>query len=283
MEVVRLRGLFALSEEELRKVQLEELDILKYVANICEENGIDYFLDWGTLLGAVRHKGFIPWDNDIDIGMLRENYDKFCEVFPKVADENYVLQNWYTDDNWPVSYAKIRKKNTVFITNYVENCQNKELCGFDIDVFVYDDIKNDARIVYRTNMRLKFIQCLNFMKAKYRPWYRLDKFVLLKRIMYIPYQIFAFFQKREKLIREYEKIVHSFSGEKHVFCHAGTYDIQVFSKSDFCELTELEFEGVKFKCPKKFDEILSIQYGDYHQLPTQDVQEQRCFAKEICF
>lgn len=94
---------------ELRK---EQIAILDEIVRICNDNGIKYFLDYGTLLGAVRHKGYIPWDDDIDIGMLRSDYEKFIKSYPSDKNNKYFVQTLETDPNYWHSYARIRKKNT---------------------------------------------------------------------------------------------------------------------------------------------------------------------------
>ena len=80
-----------ISNKDLRKAQLLMLKILKEVHKICEENNIKYFLSDGTLIGAIRHQGFIPWDDDLDIGMLREDYEKFCKIAPQILSENFIF------------------------------------------------------------------------------------------------------------------------------------------------------------------------------------------------
>ena len=89
-----------MERELLRKVQLTQLEIAKEIRRVCEENDIPYFLTCGTLLGAVRHQGFIPWDDDMDVGMLRENYEKFCRIAPEKLKPEYCWQTWYTDPNY---------------------------------------------------------------------------------------------------------------------------------------------------------------------------------------
>ncbi len=278
-----MEKLHLLTDEEFRKVQLEELEILKYVTNFCKRNNISYFLDWGTLLGAVRHHGFIPWDNDIDIGMLRKDYEKFCDSFVKEGNEDYVLQNWHTDKNWPLSYSKVRKKNTIYITNHVENNQNEDFCGFDIDVFVYDDISEDSRALIEMNRGLKKIQRILLMKAGYRPWYLGDRYSVLKRLFYLPFQFLSLFYSKENLIHLYEDKAKTYAGENGVFCHAGTYNIQLFEKDVLSDLGEFAFEGEVFNGPKDYDKILSLQYGDYMELPPLEARKQRSYALKVLF
>lgn len=99
-----------MDNEILRKVQLAQLDMAKEVKRICNKYNINYFMDSGTLLGAVRHKGFIPWDDDLDFGMLREDYEKFLKVAPTELNSKYFLQTWKNDDGFPYGFSKIRKK-----------------------------------------------------------------------------------------------------------------------------------------------------------------------------
>lgn len=103
------------TNEEIRSVQLVELKILLEIDRICKEHSIEYFLTSGSVLGAVRHGGFIPWDDDIDIGMSRENYDRFIEIAPHALRQPYVLQTYNTDRYSPILYAKIKNTDTVFL------------------------------------------------------------------------------------------------------------------------------------------------------------------------
>ena len=97
--------------DELKKIQL---DILVFIDDFCEKNNINYWIDCGTLLGAVRHKGYIPWDDDIDIGMLREDYDKFMKIFNNCCNNSkYKFISYETDKNWPFPFGKVLDITTV--------------------------------------------------------------------------------------------------------------------------------------------------------------------------
>lgn len=102
--------------EDLKRVQRIELEILEEVIRVCNENNINYFLEAGTLLGAMRHSGFIPWDDDIDIGMLRSDYDKFMEIAPNKLTNGFTLQHFSNDKKTKLS---IRKNNSITLECYL--------------------------------------------------------------------------------------------------------------------------------------------------------------------
>lgn len=124
----------------LRKVQLEQLCIAKEIKRVCDENGIQYFLDAGTLLGAVRHHGFIPWDDDLDIGMKRDEYERFCKIAPKALHKEFYWQEWRNDKEYALPFGKVRKRNTIYIE---ERSHILTENGFYVDVFPYDYAPTD--------------------------------------------------------------------------------------------------------------------------------------------
>ena len=113
-----------------------ELDILKAFIDVCKKNSLNYYLLGGSCLGAVRHHGIIPWDDDIDVGLLRADYNKFMEVGQKYLPEHYFLQNYRTDPEYYVNFAKIRDSRTTFIESSLKNLHINH--GVYIDVFPLD-------------------------------------------------------------------------------------------------------------------------------------------------
>lgn len=131
-------------EMNLRKLQLAELEILKDFIRVCNELKLTYFLDSGTLLGCIRHEGFIPWDDDIDVSMPREDYEIFLEKGQALLKREYFLQSYKTEPNYTLNFAKIRNSNTTFIESSVKDLNINH--GIFIDIFPIDGYKPDRKI-----------------------------------------------------------------------------------------------------------------------------------------
>ena len=127
--------------EVLRRLQLVLLDMLKDIDSVCRENGIEYFLDAGTCLGAIRHDGFIPWDDDVDLGMRRADYERFLEIAPAALGEGYVVAHPKSDKRVAGMFAKVWRKGTVFSTR--ETVEAGLPQGIFVDIFPYDGVHAD--------------------------------------------------------------------------------------------------------------------------------------------
>jgi lipopolysaccharide cholinephosphotransferase len=137
---------------DLERLQRHQLQVALHVRNLCERHGIRYFLVAGTLLGAVRHQGFIPWDDDLDIGMLREDYDRFIELAQNELPEDYFVQTYMSDPFMPLPYAKIRVNGTVLREVASRDCQWHS--GIFIDIFPFDGVPANqmVRVVHKWSL-----------------------------------------------------------------------------------------------------------------------------------
>lgn len=264
----------------LRKVQMVLLEIAKEIKRVCDENNIKYFLDSGTLLGAIRHKGFIPWDDDLDIGMMREDYEKFCNIAPKCLNENYFLQTWKNDTYYGLPFAKVRKKNTV----YVENKASKRAKnGFYVDVFPYDYAPESFDEKEAILERLANLERLILMKCLYEPWNEADRINLFKRIGYIPYQIFGIFKEKSDLIQQYEALAKSVSKSSEIYLQFGSSKGFLVPYKAFGDGIAYTFEDDTFRIPEDYDLYLTSMYGDYMTLPPVEERENRHQIIDIKF
>lgn len=261
----------------LRDAQNKMVEILKAVHEVCEKHGIKYFLDAGTLIGAVRHKGFIPWDDDLDIGMLREDYIKFLSIAKQELPEYLFLQTFENDKYYDIYQVpcKIRYNDTLFIQKDI--AENPKMHnGIYIDVLPYDTLPK-KRWVY--NLQRKISN--NILKAFVRMREIPDKLTLKNKITHTFYKIVVTILKdkgREKIFN----MLISWNDKNSPYMAYGVdtpWSEYIYNKKDFFELSKLEFEGGEFYAPNNPDAILTRLYGDYMTLPKEE--ERQWHAKLI--
>lgn len=261
-----------MEQEVLKKVQPILLDMVKEIKRVCDENGIRYFLYRGTFLGAVRHKGFIPWDDDMDIGMLRADYEKFCRIAPEKLSPDYCFQNWYTDADYAHPFGKVRKRNTVYIE---AKCRPLPENGFYIDIYPLDFAPEDPGQRGILAKKLLHLYRLKLMKSRYTPWMEGNTILWKKRIGYLLYQTAALFISQRKLIEIYEDLIASVPQSNVLYEQSALPKAYYFDRSWCEELAEYPFEDDVFQGPAQYDAFLSSLYGDYMTLPPEDKRENR--------
>jgi lipopolysaccharide cholinephosphotransferase len=252
--------------DTLRHVQLVQLDILKVIHSVCMENNIAYTLWGGTLLGAVRHKGFIPWDDDLDIALLRKDYEKLIALLKSTPIEGYYLHNMETDAHCVIPYAKYRAENTAYIETSLKDSKMRK--GIFIDIFPLDKIKNPGSL--ESNMRrwvCKFIFHGIARKEKGR-WERKGikkaEILLSAVIGWFPKKTLSYIQKK-LAFRENKKWNHRAS----IYSPNCKTERTYLSEDEFNHLTELEFENAQFCAIPHWDALLTRLYGNYTALPPE--------------
>lgn len=268
-----------MDQSTLRKVQLVQLEIAKEVKRICDENDIMYWLDSGTLLGAVRHKGFIPWDDDLDMGMKREDYEKFLKIAKTQLRSEYYLQEWESDKGYAFPFAKIRKNGTTYIEN--KNSKMNTHNGVYIDIFPYD--------VYGDNnagqgVPLKMLKLLIQNKCGVRSWVESGSVNYRKLLGQFPFMVFSSFVSKGKIIKRYNKLAMTYNNEKKEFYFPqgiSNYGKWTIPSECFGSFIEIPFEDDYFKVPKEYDLYLRKAYGDYMQLPPVEKRENRHQILEV--
>jgi len=269
-----------MKKELLRRVQLEQLEILKEIDRVCTEHNIMYFLDSGTLIGAVRHKGFIPWDDDIDIGMLREEYEKFSAIAKESLGSDYIWQTWRNDSSYALPFGKVRRKNTVFIE---EKGASEGECGFYVDVFPFDNAPSDNVQRKRLVKKRVFLARSLLMKHNYSPWIINGKTDVKKRIGYFLYQICSLFYSHKRIVKKYEMIVSAVPNSDEVYENIGKTNTHYYKKEWFSSVKKTKFEDGMFSIPSGTHERLTEEYGNYMKLPPEDKRENRHSVIKIKF
>ena len=261
------------------------LEIAKEYRRVCEHLGLQYFLDSGTLLGAVRHKGFIPWDDDLDVGMMRREYDVFIEKAPEILDSNFFLQTWFSDGGYGFAFAKLRMKNTVYREKVSENANICE--GLFIDIFPYDTFPLSCIDRFVQGAQYYCLKRSILIKSGYTPWKstknNLKQF--LKRVGYVPLMAYSGMHSKKELISKYTGMCTRFNGRETGLLYeqagAANYGKWVIPADCFKSYLKLEFEGELFFVPGNYDKYLKTVYGDYMVLPPEHERHDRHQIVEV--
>lgn len=242
--------------EELKEIQLQ---ILKHTASFCDSHGINYWIDCGTLLGAVRHKGYIPWDDDIDVGMLRADYDKMIKLF-NLENDRYFFACYETKKDFYFPFGKVFDTTTIL---YEPDENGFKLC-VNIDIFVYDNAPSNQKALKRQFDRRDLYRRL----FDYQHYSNFANVSLIKKIggkaiktilgvFPQDYFIKKMIENCKKYSSEATDEVGNFSSYSRLHCN----------KRIFSSFVNLEFENSMFKAPIGYDEWLRSFYSDYMQLP----------------
>jgi lipopolysaccharide cholinephosphotransferase len=249
-----------LNQGDLRRKQLL---ILEALAQYCQAHGIRYFLYCGTLLGALRHQGYIPWDDDIDVGMLRPDYERFCQI---ASDSHqvggYSLRNLQLDSEFPWPFSKLSDDST----RVVDDLRVPLTIGINIDIFPLDGWPNSAFLTYVHRVRLRVYGLLLSAKiypgrpsrSRYRKWAR----SVLQRVIN-PLSVGSLAGGLSQVASQY-----SVNESKYFGLTAWAHQ-ERFSNTAFSSFTELSFEGVNYPVPVGYCEVLKAKYGDYMRLPAE--------------
>lgn len=256
-----------------RLAQLAELDLLLELKRICYKNNISYFLVGESLIGAVRHKGFIPWDDDVDVGMLRSNYENFVIACKNELDEVYELCDWYTDKFSPHPFLKLRIKGSHYVEKMSQNTKMND--GIYIDVFPYDNAPDDKwgkKVQGNSVYALKKILLLRYD-------FSINDSSGIKSLFYYALTIISkiFSPNKCKRILHEVMIKYNSSTSNFIVSLAGSYSYkkELKDRNLVLNTVEHEFEGYVFSIPKGYHEFLRSVYGDYMKLPPVEEQISR--------
>lgn len=253
-------ALTSVTGKNLKELQACELEILKDFIKVCNKLNLSYYLCGGTCLGCIRHQGFIPWDDDIDVCMPRKDYDTFIKKAQPLLKKSYFLQTYETDPEYTMGYAKIRDTNTTFVES---SCRKQNINhGVFIDIFQLDNYEPNAKIKNLVNEKLLLLNRIKISRS-----YSVKSKNILKNIIpCLPYSktsIQKNNRKNDNIAKTYIK-----TNTNYYKIYHGPNDKGVFySKSLFGKPKEKLFEGIKVNVPEKYHEYLTQFYGNYMQLP----------------
>ncbi len=235
------------------------LELLKEFDRVCKKHDIPYVLFCGTALGAVRHKGFIPWDDDLDVSMLRSDYERFLKIAPAELYEKYYLQAEFSK-HWPMKFSKLRKNNTTYLEKFHPK-DKKMHQGIYIDIFPCDNAYDNEFMRKLQFYASRIVTASSLYKRGYETDNKLKKMFMAccSLIPVKPFHRFAMGPRKKET-----QYVQTF-----LSC-TSRYKKGIYKRSWFTETTELDFEDMKAPVAAQYDELLTTLYGDYMKLPSEE-------------
>ena len=249
-----------MQELTLPEIKQIQLDILIKFSSFCHDNNLKYYLAYGSLIGSVRHHGYIPWDDDIDVIMPRPDYERFLRIF---RDDQYKIISPYNNRNCPIPYAKLYDDDTFII----EHTDIKYSIGLNIDIFVLDGVpesmKETKRHIRRCSFWLDVIDVKKISLNSKRSFLRNVALAFMKGLVApLPF---------DKCMTRLVTLTKKYSYDTSSFCSDLSYTSALhLKKNTFGEGCEGLFEGRVFTLPADYDSWLKGVYGDYMQLPPEE-------------
>lgn len=246
---------------ELKKIWAIELDLLREFKRVCDKYNLTYYAYAGTLLGAVRHKGFIPWDDDIDVCMPRRDYDLLTKVYADEFKTPYFMQTPYTDSEYSFSFAKIRNVNTCFAAEaFIESPMNQ---GVFLDIFPLDDSSIDGLFDRREKIMAILKKCSAFM-SRNNKYIHNKHSAFAKELSFNKGDNIELYEKIQSVPLENKSNLDSLAVE---VCTIYSSEKNLWPKEYYKDSMEVPFCNTTIRVPKEYDKVLSVMYKDYMEFP----------------
>lgn len=256
-----IREGYNLTDEELRQVQEIQRELISEVKRICKKYRIHFNMVGGTMLGAIRHKGYIPWDDDADIGFLRAEYEKFREACKRELDhDKYYMQDLRDTEGYRWGYGKLRRKDTEFIRLGQEFMPYEQ--GISIDLMPFDNVPD--QIIAR---RIHFFRCFLYRKFFWSEvGSRVEKNIWIKAI----YKIMRLIPS-SVIVKSYQRFIDSGQKRKTQLVRILTFPtpkgIYGYERKWYTDITEYQFNDIILPGAHDYDGYLHVKYGNYMELP----------------
>ncbi len=247
----------------LERLHLVQLEMIDEIDRLCNKYDISYWLDSGSALGAIRHEGFIPWDDDVDIGMPRADYNRFVAIAKKEMSADYVVQDNDVEPRYNNFHIKVRKINTIFPQTYNSEYKYR---GIQLDVFPFDYVPDDSKKTIRQCKRIqkyrKFCDRACWMGVLQNPIKRLAQRV----IKIVPTSVYRSI---------FERLCQKYNDTPTGYLTSHTYRMQrekirIFKTDDMVPTKRVKFEDREYCIMNNPDEYLKTMYGDYMSLPPEE-------------
>ena len=252
--------------QTVREVQGKILDTMRYIDKLCRDNGIVYYIMGGTALGAVRHGGFIPWDDDLDIFMTPTEYEKFKNVFEKANNEQFVLQEWKTTPDY-LEYAKVRMNGTTFIEEVFKDCKDMHH-GIYVDIMILHKVPENKFVQKMVYYKSKYVTLYALSQRNWKPKTKAQR-VILGLLKVLPNRWLS--KQCYKHIYKYDDLREGFK-----YCYWITpakFKNGLFDRNFFESPTDIPFEDTVLLGSERIKEYLEYRYGDYMKLPSEAQQK----------
>lgn len=248
----------------LDEIQQASFIILQKIKEICKILNINYSLAYGTLIGAIRHKGFIPWDDDIDVIMKREDYNKFIEfcIKNKETIKPFELKSFKTDKKY--LYPISRLSDSRYKADFFDGSKHYEIGTF-VDIYPFDKVENEdkrwLKKLHNNIRKISIMSCSKYMSPK----------GIIKKIFKPFYYLITRFCNLNNLINKQDVLAQKYNKKNSSYVGCVLWDNQrLYNSNIFDEFIEVEFNGDLFSCIKEYDYMLRENYGDYMQLPPEE-------------
>ena len=258
----------AKNEQLTKEIQKELLPLLSEVKRVCEKNKIPYFLCAGSVLGAVRHKGFIPWDDDIDIGMVRKDYERFLKIADKELSNGYLLMYGERSPNYYTCHARVFRDHTALVIGV--NRHLKMHHGFYLDIFPFDTLPEGEEAQNAFYWEEKEI-ANEYTKMKKKKRY--DGHNPIKNLIANSEYYKRNLHSSKKIFERVNDVMCRYNTEhpKYIADLCAPYNKKLFFKyEDIFPTVDMEFEGEMYPIPGNYDTYLTTMYGDYMTLPPKE-------------
>ena len=263
--------------------QKKELEVLKAFINVCEKHNLRYFGCYGTALGAIRHKGFIPWDDDVDVAMPREDYEKFLKLQNEFEGTPYFIQTFKTDPHYIYNFAKLRDSSTTYIESLLANHRINH--GVWIDIFPVDGMSKKIKPIKKFKKKIIYIWMQQYFCFPGGYIKKIKKGTIIKDFLFDLVGILTFIFNPFHLRNKYTEAIMKHN--KMEECPlSGSYfgfyfEKEVMPTKIFLEYTKVPFEDIEINVPKDYDGYLKAIYNDYMTPPKKEQQIGHHYDKGI--